>query len=158
VQPPPLNHLRSPPEPPPHHVPQPHWTAAVPSSDTMLTTCVSCVWRLREVQLLPLWNQACSSCTSRSTLLMGLSNWTRPIPFQHRLYEKTRPWGGSKLIKSFACMQVYEKVKPHSYGPIRFILGVQTGIVIRTNTFPYCREHPILLQFTISWSLFSYRL
>jgi hypothetical protein len=49
----------------------------------LLITCVSCVWRLREVQFWPHWNQACSSSTSRSAILMGLSNWARPIPFQH---------------------------------------------------------------------------
>jgi hypothetical protein len=79
VQPPPLNHLRSPPEPPPHQVPQPHRTAAVPS-DYLCLVCVAA----EGGSALPLWNQASSSYTSRSALLMGLSNWARPIPFQHK--------------------------------------------------------------------------
>jgi hypothetical protein len=45
----------------------------------LLTTCVAA----KGGSTLPLWNQASSSYTYRSALLMGLSNWARPIPFQH---------------------------------------------------------------------------
>jgi hypothetical protein len=48
---------------------------------------------------------------------------------------------------------VRENLKPHSYGSVGHILSVQISSVIGANTFAHCREHPILFQFAISWSL-----